>query len=56
MKHSTLFAMFLIGVIVGALLSGPVGAQAATRLYATYLGNPIALVSSADGYLHIQAN
>lgn len=56
MKNPRLFAMFLIGVIVGALLSGSVGAQANTRLYGTLSGNPIALVSSSQGYLYIKGN
>lgn len=56
MRHSTLLAMFLIGVIVGALLSGTVGAQANTRLYGTYQGNPIPLVTSPAGELYIQVN
>lgn len=56
MKHAKLLAMFLIGVIVGAFLSGPVGAQANTRLYGTLSGNPIALVSSAAGELYIKVN
>jgi hypothetical protein len=47
-----------LGLVVGVILAGliappPVIAQTVTRLYATYLGTPIALQATVDGYLKV---
>ena len=52
----TLLFAFLIGIVLGRLLSAPVDAQLPARIFGTLSGAPIAIAVDASGNLKVKAN